>query len=200
MNEESNLEDSNLNNQPSEVGSGIWGMVKVFIVALAIVLPIRYYIAQPFIVRGSSMEPNFLDRDYLVVDEVTYRFREPQRNEAIVLRYPNNPNEFFIKRVIGLPGETVEIKNGEVKIKNSSNPEGLVLAQPYLSPDKAPTYPDVISQLKSGEYFVLGDNRPFSSDSRIWGILPRNMIIGRAAFRVVPLIRMGFINNSYASN
>ena len=196
----------NQSNPEKEIGLGervlleLWGVVKLFLVALAIVLPLRYYIAQPFIVRGSSMEPNFVNREYLVVDELTYRFREPQREEAIVLRYPQNPNEYLIKRIIGLPGEEVEISGGEVKIKNDKHPKGLVLDQPYLELSRRPTYPNVKIQLGRDEYFVLGDNRPFSSDSRVWGALPRKFIIGRAVFSVLPLSKFGFILNFSSAN
>ena len=170
-----------------------WGVVKLFLVALAIVLPLRYYIAQPFIVRGSSMEPNFVNREYLVVDEITYRFREPQREEAVILRYPQNPQEYLIKRIIGLPGEEVVISRGEVVVKNEKNPGGFVLDQPYLEPSKKPTYPEVKIKLGSDEYFVLGDNRPFSSDSRVWGALPKKFIVGLAVFTVLPFSKFGFI-------
>jgi signal peptidase I len=84
----------------------IWEFLKIVIVSLLIILPIRYFIIQPFYVKGASMEPNFHDREYLIIDEISYRFNEPQRGQVIVFRYPNNPQEYFIKRVIGLPGDT----------------------------------------------------------------------------------------------
>ncbi|MDP3710530.1 MAG: signal peptidase I [bacterium] len=192
MENQSNFEEkSSLTNK---ILLELWSVVKIFLVALAIVMPLRYYVAQPFIVRGSSMEPNFVNREYLVVDELTYRFREPQRDEAIVLRYPQNPNEYLIKRIIGLPGEEIEIASGEVKIKNKEYPEGLMLAQPYLEASKRPTYPGVKTRLGEDEFFVLGDNRPSSSDSRAWGVLPKKFIVGRAMFTVLPLSRFGFVS------
>ena len=177
------------------IGRELWGIVKLFIIALAIVLPLRYYIAQPFIVRGSSMEPNFRDQDYLVVDEISYSLRTPKRGEPVILRYPKDPKEFFIKRVIGLPGETVELSDGEIKIKNKVSPDGFVLKQPYLDPPDHPTYPDMSLTLGTNEYFVLGDNRDFSSDSRIWGPVPKNLIVGRAILRVWPIYNFGAILN-----
>ena len=112
--------------------SFIFEVVKIVIIALAIVVPIRYFLFQPFIVRGQSMEPNFSDGDYLIIDELSYRFRSPQRGEIIVFRSPTNPSSRYIKRVIGLPGETVQIKQGEVTI--DSNNESLVLDEiGYLS-------------------------------------------------------------------
>ncbi len=87
--------------------SEIWEFIKFSLLALLIVMPIRLWIAQPFIVQGSSMVPTFQNGDYLIIDEITYRFREPERGEVIVFRYPKNPSQFFIKRIVGLSGETV---------------------------------------------------------------------------------------------
>ena len=170
-------------------------IVKVLLVSLAIVLPIRYFIAQPFIVRGAYMEPNFFDREYLVVDEISYLLREPQRGEAIVFRYPKDPRQFFIKRIIGLPGERVEIKSGKIKIFNSTYPTGLILEESYLRPPELAPYPDLVSTVGPKEYFVLGDNRNASSDSRFWGALDRRFLIGRAVFRAWPLSQFGVITN-----
>lgn len=198
MNEQSNVEKKD--SLSGRILLEFWGIFKLFLVALAIVIPLRYYVAQPFIVRGSSMEPNFVNREYLVVDEITYRFRKPKREEAIVLRYPQNPNEYLIKRIIGLPGEEVEISSGEVKIKNKEYPEGLTLAQAYLEESKRPTYPGVKTRLGEDEFFVLGDNRPSSSDSRAWGVLPKKFIVGRAMFTVLPLSRFGLVPSASFNN
>ena len=145
-----------------------WEFIKVVLISLTIVLPIRIYIAQPFIVSGESMEPNFHDGEYLIIDELTYQFRQPVRGEVIVFRYPLNPREFFIKRIIGLPGETVETQTGKVVAK---------------------VVPNVTMTLKENEYFVMGDNRPHSSDSRFWGALPKDKIMGRTLFRLGPIAR-----------
>jgi len=166
--------------------------LRLALIAAAIALPIRYFIAQPFIVRGASMEPNFHEREYLVIDELSYFLREPKRGEVIVFRYPANPKEYFIKRVIGLPGETVEVKGGAVFINNSQNPEGFRLEERYL-PSGLETRGSERFQLKVGEYVVLGDNRPSSSDSRSWGILEKKFITGRALLRVFPPRRFGMI-------
>src|SRR3989344_2226810 len=163
--------------------SELWEIVKVLLVSLAIVLPIRYFIAQPFIVRGASMEPNFENSEYLVIDEASYYFRKPERGEVIVFRYPRDPRQFFIKRIIGLPGETVEIKGGRISIFNPSHSEGFLLQETYLNPPNRPTHPDVKVMLAERQYFVLGDNRGFSSDSRVWGTLSREFIVGRGRFR-----------------
>lgn len=176
-----------------------WEVIKILIISLAIVLPIRYFIAQPFIVRGASMEPNFEDREYLVVDELSYYLRAPQRGEVVVFHYPKDPGQFFIKRIIGLPGEHVVIKNGRVSIINPQDPKGVLIDEPYLSPPNRPTYPDMEITLPQGQYFVLGDNRDFSSDSRIWGELPRSLLVGRVLLRAWPLGRAGVISKAQFS-
>ena len=164
----------------------VWEFIKVVIISVAIVLPIRTYIAQPFIVSGASMEPNFDNGEYLIIDELTYQFRKPQRGEVIVFRYPFNPSSFFIKRIVGLSGESVNIKSNKISI------DGKPLAEPYLD-SKLETAPEIDITLKDGEYFVLGDNRTHSSDSRFWGALPKNKIMGRALLRLWPINKVGIL-------
>ena len=168
--------------------NALWEFIKVIIISVAIVLPIRAYIAQPFIVSGASMEPNFHDGEYLIVDELTYEFRAPLRGEVIVFRYPLNPSEFFIKRIIGLPGENVEIKNGKILIN------GAELGESFIPAELAgKTMPNISAKLAGNQYFVLGDNRPHSSDSRFWGALPKEKIMGRALLRLWPVAKAGVI-------
>lgn len=169
----------------------VWEIIRVLLISAAIVLPIRYFIVQPFVVRGASMEPNFFDKEYLVIDEISYYFSAPERGEAIVFRYPRDPRQFFIKRIIGLPGERLKIKGGRVQIFNVEYPEGFTLQEEYLDPPGHPTRPDSEITLKGNEYFVLGDNRDFSSDSRLWGPLPRDLIVGRTVFRAWPVAKFG---------
>lgn len=164
--------------------------MRLAVIAALIAAPVRYFVAQPFIVRGASMEPNFHDREYLVVDELSYFFRPPERGEVIVFHYPLNTAEYFIKRVIGLPGETIEIGPDGVLITNSAAPKGFRLQEPYL-PAKLPSGPTTRFTLGSKEYVVLGDNRPFSSDSRTWGSLERKFITGRVIFRAWPIDKLG---------
>jgi signal peptidase I len=170
-----------------------WEIVKIIIISLVIVLPIRYFIVQPFIVRGASMEPNFEDHDYLIVDEISYYFRAPLRGESIVFRFPRDPHQFFIKRIVGLPGEKVEIRNGEIYILNKEFPNGFRLDESYLVPLGRLTRPDFTIILGADEYFVLGDNRDFSSDSRVWGALKRKFIVGRVLFRAWPPAKFGMV-------
>ena len=167
-----------------ESGSFIWETAKVVALSLLIILPIRYFIMQPFFVRGESMNPSFNDKDYLIIDEISYRVGEPKRGEVVVFRFPQDPSQYYIKRIIGTPEETVEIANGSVVIYNRENPAGFTLAETYLNET---TPGDIKIKLDEREYFVLGDNRDSSSDSRRWGPLYRHLIIGRAWFRVWPL-------------
>lgn len=167
-------------------------IVRVLLISLAIVAPIRYFVVQPFVVRGASMEPNFTDREYLVIDEATYYFRLPLRGEVVVFRYPRDTSQFFIKRIIGLPGETVSIDRGQVHIKNAEYPEGFTLPEPYLE-STLRTRPDMSMVLRDDEYFLLGDNRSGSSDSRYWGALKRSLIVGKAVFSAWPPEKIGLL-------
>ncbi len=156
------------------------------LITLFIVLPIRIYIAQPFIVSGSSMDPTFQNGEYLIVDELSYRLHEPERGDVIIFRYPKDTTKFFIKRIVGLPGETVIVNGKSVTIKNEANPEGIELDESFLAHE---SYSNTRMTLKGDEYFVMGDNRPASSDSRIWGPLSRDLIVGRAFLRLLPVTR-----------
>jgi len=180
----------------SDILAFAWETIKVVVISLAIILPIRYYLVQPFFVKGASMEPNFEDGDYLLVDKLSYRFSFPERGDVIIFRYPNDPSQFFIKRIIGLPSETIEIKDNTVKIYNKDIPEGFVLDEKYLAPDQK-TLGNAVVRIDDNEYFVLGDNRPLSSDSRRWGNLPEEDIIGRAFFRLLPLGKAGVFPGAY---
>jgi signal peptidase I len=159
-------------------------LVRIVAISLAIIIPVRYLLIQPFYVEGASMEPNFHDNEYLIIDEISYRFNDPQRGDIIVFRYPRNPQEYFIKRVIGLPGEKIEIKDGRIYIYNLENPEGFVLEESYLDPDLK-TYGNFTEnpvELKEDEFFVLGDNRNSSRDSRVFGPVDKSFITGRVFF------------------
>ncbi len=163
----------------------IWEIVKIVIIALLIVVPIRTFLFQPFFVRGQSMEPAFENGDYLIVDQISYRFGDPQRGEVVVFRYPNAPAHRYIKRIIGLPGETIEIEEGLVTIYSQNNSQILLDESDYLFPD-IDTSGEINITLTENEYFVLGDNRPASADSRRWGPLTREDIVGRVFLRAWP--------------
>lgn len=178
----------------AEVLAFVWETIKIIVISLAIIVPIRYYLVQPFFVKGASMEENFHDGDYLLIDEISYRFNTPQRGDVIVFRYPENPSQFFIKRIVGLPGETVEIKGNKVIIYNSVSPQGSVLEEGYLSLNQE-TIGNFLVKLGDDEYYVLGDNRLQSSDSRRWGGLERNFITGKAFLRLWPLNKISTVGS-----
>jgi len=169
-----------------KIFSFVWEILKITFFALAIVLPIRYFLFQPFFVKGESMAPSFENGDYLIVDEISYRFRNPKRGEVIVFKYPSDPSQCFIKRIIGLPGETVEIKNGKVRIYKNGKVQ--VLNESSYLNSGVFTQGNLRISLRKDEYFVMGDNRAFSYDSRRFGVVPRKDIIGRVVLRVLPFI------------
>jgi signal peptidase I len=185
------------------VGSFILEIIKIIALAFIIIVPIRVFLFQPFFVQGSSMEPNFEDGQYLIVNELGYKetdmsvgsmnlftvkpFKQAARQTVIVFRYPLDPSKFFIKRVIGLPGETVQVKDDKVIIFNKAHLGGFVLDESaYLSPNVV-TGQDQTVHLGPDQYFVMGDNREFSSDSRTWGPVPESDLIGEVELRAWPL-------------
>ncbi len=159
-------------------------IVRFAVLAIIIVVPIRMFIAQPFIVSGASMDTTFANGQYLIVDQLSYYFDDPTRGDVIVFRYPRDPSKFFIKRIIGLPGDTVIIEDATVTIKNQQYPNGLILDETYVK-SMAITTPQT-EVLGPREYFVMGDNRDHSSDSRVWGVLQKERIVGRAWARLFP--------------
>ena len=164
-----------------------WEVIKFALIALAIVIPVRMYVAEPFVVSGSSMAPTFIDRDYLIVNKISYYLGEPKRDDVVVFRYPNDPSKFFIKRIIALPGETIDIRGNNVTITNAEHPNGFLLDQPFV---KNFDDNDVHLKLKPDEYYVMGDNRTASSDSRTWGPLKRKYITGKVLLRLLPFENM----------
>lgn len=157
-------------------------LLRFALVCLLIVIPFRMFIAQPYIVEGSSMDPTFKNGDYLIVDQISYDFTAPKRGEVIILKFPKDTSRFLIKRVIGLPNETVSIKNGKVAITKGS--KEMPLDETYVRFEKSDT---MEYKLGDNEYFVMGDNRAASSDSRIWGAVPTEDVVGRAVLRLLPV-------------
>lgn len=164
-------------------------VIQIVLISAAVIIPIRYFLIQPFYVKGASMEPNFFDHEYLIIDELSYRFSHPERGQIVVFRYPRDPSQFFIKRVIGLPGETVEITNNHIVIYTTDHPNGVVLEEPYIADEQ--TSGKLKVTLSDEEYYLLGDNRDASLDSRIFGPVKRSFIIGRVWVRGLPLSRLG---------
>lgn len=162
--------------------------IKFAFIALLIVVPIRVFVAQPFIVSGSSMYPTFETGQYLIVDQLNYKLHNPKRGDVIIFRFPNDTKKFFIKRIIGLPGETLEILDGNVYISNDGENK-FKLTENYIVLSKSTS---MTVKLGDSEYFVMGDNRESSLDSRTWGPLSENYIIGRAYVRLLPVDKIDF--------
>jgi len=192
-------EKAKQNETPQTATAFIWDLVKIFVIAGLIIWPFRTFVAEPFVVSGSSMMPNFKNHDYLIIDRLSYRTGDPSRGDVVVLRFPKDPSQYFIKRIIGLPGEKVcfsancQGQDGNVYIFNSENQDGIKLVETYIS---QPSYGQSQNMtLGENEYFVLGDNRTASSDSRVWGSLERKDIIGKVWARVYPFSSAEFFNN-----
>jgi len=193
------MDDQNVPNKPDfkntavtylrKAGVFFLELVKVAILAGVTIALVRYFLFKPFYVKGASMEPNFYDKEYLIIDELTYRLRAPERGEVIVFKYPEDQSEYFLKRIIGLPGERIKVSDNQITIYNQTNPEGVVLDEPYL-PKDLPTAGDEITTVGSNQYFVLGDNRPNSFDSRRFGLVDKSLIVGRTILRGWPLDRV----------
>lgn len=166
-----------------------YDILKNVIVIFLIAFGIRYFLMQPFIVDGNSMEPNFHDKEYLIVDKVSYRFKKPERGAVVVFRYPKNPSSSYIKRVVGLPGETIEIKDNQIRVND------VLLDEAYVSFQTETLIKNETGELKlelgDNQYFVMGDNRQHSSDSREWGVLPKENIIGKSWLVVFPFAYAG---------
>ncbi len=163
-------------------------VLDIVILVVFVLLPIRLFIAQPFVVVGTSMYPTFFNGDYLIIDEISYRFEKPQRGDVIVFVPPPAPKDHYIKRVIGLPNETVKVDGNTVTIINKENPNGFVLTEKYVSSERAGA---TTTTLGPNQYFVMGDNREASSDSRVWGALNGNEITGRVLTRLFPIPELG---------
>src|SRR3989338_386795 len=184
-----------------DLGEFIVELVKVVLISLVIILPVRYYLVQPFYVKGASMEPTFLDHEYLLIDEISYRFEKPKRGEVVVFRYPRDPRQFFIKRIIGLPGETVHIKNGYITITRSGSSEEQVINESYLGSEIV-TNGELSVTVPAGYYFLMGDNRNASLDSRNFGPVAERYIVGRVWLRAWPFDRwmtFGYSDGSMVS-
>ncbi len=172
---------------------GITKEIVIFlIVAFGIVLPFRMYVAEPYLVDGRSMDPTFETGQYLIVNKISYELgKDIKRNSVLVFHYPGDTSKNFIKRVIGLPGETVKIVNGEVTIINTENPDGFLLDQSYV---KLTSLTDNMTvSLAPDEYFVMGDNRAESFDSRMWGPLNKKYILGEPFVRLFPFNKISLV-------
>lgn len=181
-------------NKKSKKEESWWDIIRFALITLAIIIPVRMYIAQPFIVSGESMFPTFHDKEYLIVDELSYRFHNPARGDVVIFRYPEDPSKFFIKRIIGLPGETVTVSNGKVFI--TATDQKTELNEPYL---KQATFKDTVTKLATDQYFVMGDNRAVSFDSRYWGPVNIKFMRGRALVRLFPPTVISYLPGEFSN-
>jgi signal peptidase I len=153
-------------------------------------LVVQQFLIRPFIVNGESMAPTLDTGEYLLIEEVSYRFSEPERGDVVVFRAPPEPEKFYIKRIVGLPGDTVTISGSTVTITNEQYPEGFVLKEAFIT---HPSKNILTQKVPEGNYFVMGDNRSGSYDSRSWGTLPKENLRGRALLRLLPLKQIDYL-------
>jgi signal peptidase I len=177
----------------------VWELFKVVVISLVIIIPVRYFLIKPFYVKGASMEPTFHDRQYLIINELSYFLGDPVRGDSVVFRYPLDPSQYFIKRVVGLPGERVVVSDGQVRIYHQGAADGMILQEPYLAQGVV-TGGAVDLTLAAEQYFLLGDNRSESLDSRAFGPVQRHSIVGKTLFRGWPLDKVGFVINNLEYN
>ncbi|HXK38194.1 MAG TPA: signal peptidase I [Candidatus Paceibacterota bacterium] len=170
--------------KPTKLAQIIDALRYIFI-ALIVVIPVRAFVAQPFIVQGNSMYPTLHNHEYLIVNEMVKLTQDYRRGDVVILHYPNDPSRYFVKRIIGLPGETVSFEGTTVTISGPTHPKPFVLDEPYVA-DSQKMNNKLTRTLSNDEFFVCGDNRSQSSDSRIWGPVPRNYMDGRALIRLFP--------------
>jgi len=182
-----------------KIGELFLDIIETFAIALSIFLVVYLFLLQPHQVNGQSMEPNFLSGEYVLTDKISYKLGDPKRGDVIVFHAPEaahcpeGTGCDFIKRVLGLPGETIEVKDNHVYVNSTP------LEEPYI-PDTFRTDAGQATKgtsiyLGTNEYFVCGDNRPYSSDSRAWGPIQKADIIGRAFFRYWPVEVMGTLEH-----
>ena len=183
-------EKNNFSHEDSQKKDSWLDIVKFVLIVAAIVFPIRWFIAQPFLVSGPSMDPTFHDKDYLIVDEISYRFKNPKRGEGVVFKSPSD-NRHLIKRVVGVPGDTLVLEGNTITVTNAENPEGFMFEQSFVVNKKSESKTTVI--LDGTDYFVLGDNRPVSNDSRYIGPVTKAQIVGRPLLRLYPFNQIGFL-------
>ena len=183
--DETKIKKKKSNSFLSDLKDFSFDTIRIVVISLIVIIGIRSFVMQPFFVNGQSMEPNFYDGDYLIVNEISYRFNDPERGDVIIFHYPNDPRQFFIKRIVGLPGEKIEIKNNKITIYNKERPDGFTIDEVYI-PEGIIISKSYSQELKNDEYYVLGDNRIASSDSRVWGVLEKHHIVGKAWIRAWP--------------
>jgi signal peptidase I len=182
---------SDLQEKAFEKLSWVFDFSKVVVILVILILFLHFFIATIFVVSGQSMEPNFHDGQYLLINQLSRS--NLQRGDVVGLKYPGQPSEKYIKRIIGLPGEKIKIKNNQIIIYDKNHPIGFVLPEKTYISSETMTEGDKTWQLGQDEYFVIGDNRENSSDSRTWGALSSRYIVGRAIFILWPITQINKI-------
>ncbi len=181
----------------SSFWSTVVDIIETIVVAAAIFVVVYLFLLQPHQVKGASMEPNFHDGEYILTDKISYRFGEPKRGDVVVFKAPTNPDVDFIKRIIALPGEKLKINNNRVVIFNDEHPKGFTLSESFevMKPTAGGSHikEGKVIEVPAGNYFVFGDNRTHSFDSREWGPLPKKSIVGKAWLRYWPLSKLSII-------
>lgn len=179
--------------------SVVFEVIKTVVIVGALALGLRIFVVQPFIVEGLSMYPTLDNNDYLLIDKISYRFHEPKRGDIIVFRFPLDEKYNYIKRVIGLPGERIRITRGAVMIFNKEHSDGFIIHESYVKDPEASNLNNdrtvIDIYIPEHRFFVMGDNRLGSSDSRDWGLLPEDDIIGRSFVLLFPISDFQFFKS-----
>ncbi len=168
-------------------------LIESVVVALSIFVVIYLFLVQPHQVKGASMDPTFHDGQYILTDKISYRFNLPQRGDVVVFKAPMNPDFDYIKRIIGLPGDTITIQEGQVVINEQPLSDEYIQSDTVLLPGQYIREGEQMT-VGSDEFFVLGDNRSHSADSRQWGMVPKKDIIGKVFFRYWPVNKFGIVS------
>lgn len=181
------------------LGKRVWlfflDFVETVVIALAIFVVVYRFLFQPHQVKGNSMYDNFHDGEYLLTDKISYRFNSPKVGEVIVFKAPQNESYDYIKRIIGLPGDRIKIKDGEVYVNDKLHIDSDYLTSQVYTRSGSYWQESLELVVPVNSYFVLGDNRNHSSDSRDWGPVPMENIIGKAWIRYWPIDRFTVIKN-----
>lgn len=178
------------------------GTILDFVIIVLIIIMMRLYVISPFKVSGGSMLDTLYDGDIMLVEKISYRFWEPQRGDVVVIRPVHKQESYFVKRIIGIPGDKILFKNGDIYLINDEYPDGILINERYLTNTNShktflPMNIDDTIYVEKDHYFLMGDNRNFSTDSRSWwyskfspyGTIPKENIVGRSIFVVFPYPR-----------
>lgn len=176
-----------------QVVGSIWDLTKFALCVIIAAFILKAVVFQPFVVDGYSMEPSFHDREYLIVNKFLYYFKQPTRGEVVIFRPPDHPEATYIKRVIGLPNDTIKIANGNLSVNGNLMQEDYLKTgqKTVINGDEKTTFEITLGK---DEFFVMGDNRDHSSDSREFGVVPRKNIVGEAWLTLYPTQYLGFVN------